>query len=84
MHKGYENPLCGQPDLLLMPNIESGNVLYKALVHFAQAQSASVVLGASVPLVVTSRSDSDQVKRNSIRLAALMAQTVAHGALEQA
>lgn len=74
-HKGFDSPLAGEGDILLMPNIESGNVLYKSLIHFAKAQSAALVLGASAPIIMTSRSDSEQVKYNSIMLAARMAAT---------
>jgi phosphate butyryltransferase len=53
-----------------MPDIEVGNVLYKSLVFFAQAKVASMILGAKVPIVLTSRSDSEQAKYDSILLAA--------------
>ena len=53
-----------------MPDIEVGNVLYKSLVFFAQAKVASMILGAQVPIVLTSRSDSEQAKYDSILLAA--------------
>ena len=72
-HKGYDNPLAGEGDILLMPNIESGNVLYKSLIHFAKAQAAALVLGAAAPIVMTSRSDTQDVKFHSILLSALMA-----------
>jgi phosphate butyryltransferase len=54
-----------------MPDIEVGNVLYKSLVWFAKAKVASLVLGASAPIVLTSRSDSEESKFDSILLAAL-------------
>ncbi len=69
-HKGIRSEVAGDTDLLLMPDIEVGNVLYKSLVFFAQAKVASVILGASVPIVLTSRSDSEQAKYDSIILAA--------------
>ena len=56
--------------LLLMPDIEVGNVLYKSLVFFAKAKVASIILGALVPIVLTSRSDSEQAKFDSILLSA--------------
>jgi phosphate butyryltransferase len=69
-HKGIKSEVAGDTDLLLMPDIEVGNVLYKSLVFFAQAKVASVILGAVAPIVLTSRSDSEQAKYDSILLAA--------------
>jgi phosphate butyryltransferase len=69
-HKGIRSEVAGDTDLLLMPDIEVGNVLYKSLVFFAKAKVASIILGAMVPIVLTSRSDSEQAKFDSILLAA--------------
>jgi len=71
MHKGIQSKVAGDADLLLMPNIEAGNVLYKSLSFFADARIAAVILGAKAPIVLTSRSDSEESKLNSIYLAAL-------------
>jgi phosphate butyryltransferase len=68
--KGIKSEVAGDTDLLLMPDIEVGNVLYKSLVFFAKAKVASIILGATVPIVLTSRSDSEQAKFDSILLAA--------------
>jgi phosphate butyryltransferase len=68
--KGIKSEVAGDTDLLLMPDIEVGNVLYKSLVFFANAKVASIILGAAVPIVLTSRSDSEQAKFDSILLAA--------------
>lgn len=70
-HKGIKSEVAGDTDILLMPDIEVGNVLYKTLVWFAKAKVASLVLGASAPIVLTSRSDSEESKFDSILLAAL-------------
>lgn len=70
MHKGIKSEIAGDTDLLLMPDIEVGNVLYKSLVFFAKAKVAAVILGATAPIVLTSRSDSDEAKYDSIILAA--------------
>ncbi len=70
-HKGIISDVAGDTDILLMPDIEVGNVLYKSLVWFAKAKVASLVLGASAPIVLTSRSDSEESKFDSILLAAL-------------
>ncbi|HCI55540.1 MAG TPA: bifunctional enoyl-CoA hydratase/phosphate acetyltransferase [Bacteroidales bacterium] len=69
IHKGIKSEVAGDTDLLLMPDIEVGNVLYKSLVFFAKAKVASVILGAAAPIVLTSRSDSEQAKHDSILLA---------------
>ena len=69
--KGIISTVAGEADLLLMPNIEAGNVLYKALSFFADAKIAAVILGAKAPIVLTSRSDSEEAKLNSILLAAV-------------
>jgi phosphate butyryltransferase len=70
IHKGIRSEVAGDTDLLLMPDIEVGNVLYKSLVFFARAKVASMILGAAAPIVLTSRSDSEQAKYDSILLAA--------------
>jgi phosphate butyryltransferase len=69
-HKGIKSEVAGDTDILLMPDIEVGNVLYKSLVFFAKAKVASIILGAQVPIVLTSRSDSEQAKYDSILLSA--------------
>jgi len=70
-HKGIRSEVAGDTDLLLMPDIEVGNVLYKTLVFFAKAKAASVILGASAPIVLASRSDSEESKFFSILLASM-------------
>ncbi len=62
--------VAGNADILLVPNVESGNILYKSLVAFADAKVAGIVLGAEFPIVLTSRADSEETKLNSILLAA--------------
>jgi len=71
VHKGIQSTVAGDADILLMPQIESGNVLYKSLSLFADSRIAAVVLGASAPIVLTSRADSESSKLNSIMLAAV-------------
>ncbi|RLD80305.1 MAG: phosphate butyryltransferase [Bacteroidetes bacterium] len=70
-HKGIDSKVAGDADLLLMPNIEAGNVLYKSLSFFSNSGIAAVILGSKAPIVLTSRSDSEESKLNSIYLAAL-------------
>ncbi len=72
-HKEIKSEVAGDTDLLLMPDIEVGNVLYKSLVFFAKAKVASMIVGAAAPIVLTSRSDSEQAKFDSILLAAATA-----------
>ncbi|MFZ7119969.1 MAG: phosphate acyltransferase [Eubacteriaceae bacterium] len=67
--KDIEDMYAGKSDILLMPNIESGNILYKALNYFTKCKSGGLILGASIPIVLTSRSDSMDTKLNSILLA---------------
>jgi phosphate butyryltransferase len=71
-HKGITTEIGGDADIVIMPNIETGNTLYKTLVYLGGATVASVALGASVPIVLTSRSDSDRSKLMSIALASAM------------
>jgi len=73
-HKEIKSDVAGDTDLLLMPDIEVGNVLYKSLVFFAKAKVASLIVGASAPIILTSRSDSEQAKFDSILLAAAAAE----------
>lgn len=72
-HKGITNPVAGHADILLMPFIEAGNVLYKSIVFFAKGKIAGIVVGAKAPIVLTSRADSDIAKLNSIAIGVLMA-----------
>ncbi|MFH1049883.1 MAG: phosphate butyryltransferase [bacterium] len=69
-HKGIESDVAGDADLLLVPNIEAGNVLYKSFTYFGNAVVAAIIIGASAPIVLTSRADSDRSKMMSIALAA--------------
>jgi phosphate butyryltransferase len=57
---------------LVVPDIEAGNIFYKALVYFANTPLAGIVIGASAPVVLTSRADSAQTKLNSIALAVVV------------
>ena len=72
-HKGITDPDAGRADILLVPAIETGNVLYKAMVFLAKARNAGMIVGAKAPIVLTSRADSDEAKLNSIALALYVA-----------
>ena len=69
-HKGISSPVAGSPDVLLVPDLEAGNMLYKQLVYLAGADCAGVVLGMRVPIILTSRSDSVASRVASCALAA--------------
>lgn len=71
-HKGIVSEVAGDCDVILFPDIEAGNMFYKALNFMGGASSAAVIMGAAVPIVLTSRSDSDKTKMLSIALAAAM------------
>lgn len=70
VRKGVESPVSGDADILFCPEIVSANILYKSIVFLGRAHGAAVVTGASVPLVVTSRSEDARSKLLSIALAA--------------
>ncbi|AQR94657.1 MULTISPECIES: phosphate acyltransferase [Clostridium] len=72
--KGYESQVAGDADLLLMPDLVSANVLGKCLTGFAGAQTAGLLVGAKVPIILTSRSAEASDKYYSIALAAYVAQ----------
>lgn len=73
IHKGISHPVAGKADILLVPDIEAGNILYKSLVFFSKSKSAGVIVGAKAPIILTSRADSEDTKLNSIALGVLMA-----------
>lgn len=72
LHKGIVSEVAGDCDVILVPNLEAGNIFYKSLNFMGGAKVAAVIMGASVPIVLTSRSDSDTSKMLSIVLAAAM------------
>ena len=69
--KKIDSEVCGDPDILIAPQIESGNILFKALVYLAYAKVAGVVLGAKVPVILTSRADNAEARVASSALAVL-------------
>lgn len=71
--KGIDSEVAGDADILLMPDIEAGNVLYKSLTFLGNAKSAGLIVGTSAPIVLTSRADNEETKLNSIALAVLKA-----------
>ncbi|CAG0970574.1 phosphate acetyltransferase [Rhodocyclaceae bacterium] len=71
--KGIKSVVAGQADILLVPDIESGNMLAKQLEYLAEALAAGIVLGTRVPIVLTSRADSAQTRTASTAVAVVMA-----------
>jgi phosphate butyryltransferase len=71
--KGIDSPLQAEADILLVPNIESGNLLGKSIVHLAGGTMAGVVIGAKVPIALVSRIDPPQSKLYSVAVCALIA-----------
>ncbi|MDQ0858463.1 phosphate butyryltransferase [Bacillus sp. V2I10] len=69
VHKGIKSEVAGQSDILLVPTIEVGNVLYKSLMYFANAKVGAIIAGAKAPIVLTSRADSAESKLYSLALA---------------
>lgn len=69
--KGIVSPVAGQADILMTPNIESANMLAKQLTYLAAAEAAGIVLGAGVPVILTSRADSAQTRLASAALAVI-------------
>lgn len=70
-HKGITSQLNGEADLLVVPNLETGNIFSKSITYFAKGIMAGLVLGAKVPLILNSRSDSAHAKLASIALSAV-------------
>ncbi|WP_448972391.1 phosphate butyryltransferase [Mesobacillus sp. LC4] len=68
-HKGIKSEVAGKADILLVPAIEVGNVLYKSLIYFANAKVGAVISGAKAPIVLTSRADTAESKLYSLALA---------------
>lgn len=68
-HKGIISEVAGKADILLVPTIEVGNVLYKSLMYFAKAKVGAVIAGAKAPIVLTSRADTAESKLYSLALA---------------
>ena len=77
-HKGITDPLAGYADILLAPDIEAGNILYKALTLLGGAKAAGIVVGAKAPIILSSRADSAETKLHSIALALAAAELSAH------
>lgn len=71
--KGIVSEVAGNADILLVPNIEAGNMLAKQLIFLSGAEAAGIVLGARVPIILTSRADSQRARLLSCAVALLLA-----------
>ena len=72
-HKGIKSEVAGHADVLIVPEIESGNILVKSIVYFSRNKTAAIVLGTKAPIVLTSRADSAETKLLSIASAVTLA-----------
>lgn len=72
-HKGISGPVAGQADILFVPNLETGNMLSKSLVFWAKKKVASAMMGAGIPVIFTSRSESVENKILTVALASYLA-----------
>ncbi len=71
-----DRKIAGNADILLFPDIHAGNLVYKAIVHMVDVKNGNILTGRKAPVILTSRSDTCEVKVNSIALAALAAETL--------
>lgn len=72
-HKKVTGPVAGNADILLMPNIDAGNIMYKTLTYTTNSKNGGILVGTSAPVILTSRADSRETKMYSIALAAMVA-----------
>ena len=77
--KGIVSEVAGQADILLVPDLEAGNMLAKQLIFLAGADAAGVVLGARVPIILASRADAERTRMASCAVAVLIARRQAAG-----
>jgi phosphate acetyltransferase len=72
--KGIDSPVAGRADIVVVPNIEMGNGLFKMMVYFMSGLAAGIVMGARVPIVLTSRADPPEARFAATLIAAILAQ----------
>lgn len=70
--KGMGGPVAGQADILIVPNLEAGNFLFKQMVYFMSATAAGIVMGAKVPVVLTSRADPPEARLAAAAIASII------------
>lgn len=81
--KGIESPVAGRAQILVSPDLESGNMLAKNMIFMSHAESAGIVLGAKVPILLTSRADSVQARLASVAVGAVYAEYLARTGLNE-
>jgi phosphate butyryltransferase len=74
--EGADSAIGGEADLLIVPNVEAGNIVAKGLLYFARARMAGVVVGAQVPILINSRADTAETRFLSLAMATLLAKEV--------
>lgn len=74
--KGFDSPVAGDADMLVVPNIQAGNMLVKSLIYSAHAKSVGLIIGAQVPIVITSRSAPVANKSLAVAVAAALGKIV--------
>jgi phosphate acetyltransferase len=79
--KKIDSPVAGKVDILLVPDLEAGNMVAKQLQYLAGADAAALVLGTRVPIVLTSRADSVRTRLASIAVMAMVAEAKRRAAL---
>jgi len=70
--KGVDSPVAGQADILVVPSLEAGNFLFKQMVYFMSATAAGLVMGAKVPVVLTSRADPPEARLAAAAIASII------------
>jgi phosphate acetyltransferase len=73
MIKGIKSPVAGEADILIAPDLEAGNMLAKQLTYLVEADAAGIVMGARVPIILTSRADSAKARLASCAVAVAFA-----------
>jgi phosphate butyryltransferase len=73
--EGSRSPIAGRADILIVPNVEAGNIAAKGLLYFAGARMAGLVVGAQLPIIISSRADSAETRYLSLAMAALLARS---------
>ena len=72
--EGSDSPIAGLADVLIVPNVEAGNIVAKGLLYFAHARMAGLVVGAKAPIIISSRADSAETRYLSLAMAVLLVQ----------
>jgi len=71
--RGVDGPVAGQADIVIVPNVEAGNIAAKAILYLGKGHMAGVVVGARVPIIINSRADDAETRLRSVAMAALVA-----------